>query len=56
MADQHRGDDAADHAPKPNAPRDVPPVPDKQDAPNYKTKVDGGRAEPVETLNSANDE
>ena len=60
MTDLKRGDDAADHAPKPPAPK--PKVEsggalsEKQDAPNYNVRVDGGRAEPVETMNSANDE
>ena len=57
MSDVKRGDDAADHAPKPSD-KDSDPkaTSDKQDAPNYKNAVDGGRAEPVDGMNSANDE
>ncbi len=53
--DQKRGDDAADHAPRPGG--DPPATPKgKQDAPNYDKREDGGRAVPVEDLDSANDE
>ena len=57
MSDVKRGDDAADHAPKPSD-KAKPPEngSDKQDAPNYKNAVDGGRAEPVDGMSSANDE
>jgi hypothetical protein len=57
MSDVKRGDDAADHAPKPSD-KDSDPkaTSDKQDAPNYKDAVDGGRAEPVDGMSSANDE
>ena len=55
MDDKTRGDDAADHAPRPGG---NPPKPDKgkQDAPNYDEREDGGRAIPEEDLSSANDE
>ncbi|WP_158807141.1 hypothetical protein [Beijerinckia sp. L45] len=57
MNDVKRGDDAADHAPKPDDKRTpTDKSSEKQDAPNYKTAVDGGRAEPVDGMNSANDE
>jgi hypothetical protein len=57
MSDVKRGNDAGDHAPKPNQSDAKPPASsDKQDAPNYKDRVDGGRAEPVEKINAANDE
>ena len=59
MPDMKRGDDAADHAPKlPEPKKGVEAggaLSEKQDAPNYNVRVDGGRAEPVETINSAND-
>jgi hypothetical protein len=56
MSDVKRGDDAADHAPKPDSSDAKPPASsDKQDAPNHEDRVDGGRAEPVETINAAND-
>lgn len=58
MDDQKRGDDAADHAPRPG--KNDKPGPtatnDKQDAPNYARREDGGRAVPTEDINSANDE
>ena len=57
---QKRGDDAADHAPKPNtggAPgAEAGTAADKQDAANYDELKDGGRAVPTENMNSANDE
>ncbi len=54
---QIRGDDAADHAASAaNPTRPRPEAPKPQDAPNYDRAIDGGRAEPVENLNSANDE
>ena len=55
MDDQKRGDDAADHAPRPGgkAPK---PAKGKQDAPNYDAREDGGRDVPVEDVSSANDE
>jgi hypothetical protein len=59
MTDVKRGDDAEDHAPKPGAPAAKPETAGgsaKQDAPNYEPRIDGGRAEPVEKMNSANDE
>ena len=58
MSDVKRGDDAADHAPKPASKSSTHEVAssDKQDAANYKDRVDGGRAEPVEKMNSGNDE
>lgn len=57
MSDVKRGNDAGDHAPKPNQSDAKPPASsDKQDAPNSKDRVDGGRAEPVEKINAANDE
>ena len=58
MSDQIRGPDAADHAPKPDAPKQKKPESMKsrqQDAPNYDERVDEGLAEPVEKLDSAND-
>lgn len=57
MSDVKRGDDAADHAPKPTQTgKPSETESGKQDAPNYNNTVDGGRAEPVEDMNSANDE
>ena len=55
MGDQKRGDDAADHAPRPGGDPKPPPS-GKQDAPNYDKREDGGRAVPVEDISSANDE
>ena len=57
MTDVKRGDDAADHAPKPKQSDAEPPAspPNKQGAPNGKDRVDGGRAEPVENVTAAND-
>lgn len=58
MSDKIRGRDAEDAAPQSSADPSKPdkrPAP-KQDGPNYEGRVDGGRAEPVEKLNSANDE
>jgi len=60
MDDQKRGDDAADHAPRPGGkPGKHPPGTSpsgKQDAPNYDERADGDRAVPTEDLSSANDE
>ena len=58
MGDQKRGDDAADHAPRPvrNGAEKPEPASDKQDSPNYADREDGGRAVPTESINSANDE
>ena len=59
MSDQIRGPDAADKAPKPAASKERAPASTKskdQDAPNYDQRVDQGLAEPVEVMNSANDE
>ena len=60
MPDFKRGDDAADHVPKPSEAQQKPkgdgPLAARQDAPNYDSQLDDGRAEPVEAMNSANDE
>ncbi len=57
MPDQNRGDDAADHAPKPNQSSETPKTgADKQDAANYADRIDKGAAEPAGKINSANDE
>ncbi len=59
MGDQKRGDDAADHAPRPDhEERAKPPGPggQPQDAPNYDKTTDGGRALDEEDVSSANDE
>ena len=59
MSDQIRGADAGDHVPKPDPSKEKKPESMKsrqQDAPNYDERVDKGLAEPVEKLNSANDE
>lgn len=59
MSDQVRGPDAADKAPKPKAPEKAPnpaTASRAQDAPNYDRRVDQDLAEPVEVMNSANDE
>lgn len=56
MDDQKRGDDAEDHAPKPDRSKAKPSAAEKQDAPNYKERADEGRAIEVENVNSANDE
>ena len=59
---QKRGDDAADHAPRPTVDAKVdgekakPGVPDGQDGANYRDLKDGKRAVPLEDMNSANDE
>ena len=52
-----RGDDAADHAPRPTQPKpeDAPRSRD-QDAPNYDVTDKGGRSIKVEDMDSANDE
>lgn len=56
MDDQKRGDDAADHAPKPQQSNTEPSPKQKQDAPNYNDKTDKGQAIEVEDVSSANDE
>ena len=59
MPDVTRGPDAADHVPKPDASKEKLPDSMKsrqQEAPNYDERVDRGLAEPVEKLDSANDE
>lgn len=61
MVDDKRGDDASDHAPRPDhtaADKGKPATPDsgRQEAPNYAERNDGGRGVPAENLNSANDE
>ena len=58
---QKRGDDASDHAPKPKTGETGSSgkpgkISDKQDGSNYDDLEDGGRAVPVEDMNSANDE
>ncbi len=59
---QERGNDAADHAPKPKVgakaggTKAKSDVPDKQDGANYRDLEDGKRAVPLEDMNSANDE
>jgi hypothetical protein len=55
MDDQKRGDDAADHAPRPGG-EPQKPKSGMQDAANYDERDDGGRAIPDEDLSSANDE
>ena len=55
MDDQKRGDDAADHAPRPGG-DPKPTEKGKQDAPNYDKREDGGRGLDVGDVNSANDE
>ena len=56
MEDKQRGDDAQDHAPKPNSGASAAPPSDKQDAANYEKRTDKGEAIEVENLSSANDE
>lgn len=58
MAEQKRGDDAADHAPKhdPAKSKDRTSEGRKQEAPNYDKRVDDGRAVATEDVSSANDE
>lgn len=56
MDDIKRGDDAADHAPRPAKDEKPAPPSGKQDAPNYAEREDGGRALPAEEISSANDE
>ena len=55
MDDQKRGDDAADHAPRPGGEAKKPET-GKQDAPNYDEREDGGRDMPLGDISSANDE
>ena len=52
-----RGDDAADHAPRPTQPNtEEPPAGREQDAPNYDVADKGRRSIKVEDVDSANDE
>ena len=53
----NRGDDAADHAPRPVEPK-VGDKPEgrEQEAPNYDVTEKGGQSIKVEDVNSANDE
>ena len=52
-----RGDDAADHAPRPTEPKvEERPESREQEAPNYDVTEKGGRSIKVEDVNSANDE
>ena len=52
-----RGDDAADHAPRPTEPKgEKTPESREQEAPNYDVTEKGGRSIKVEDVNSANDE
>ena len=53
----NRGDDAADHAPRPVEPgKEERPESLDQEAPNYDVTDKGGRSIKVEDVNSANDE
>lgn len=59
MSEQKRGDDAGDHAPRPQAPasdKAPPKPPPEQGAANYQRRRDDARAIEREDLNSANDE
>lgn len=59
MTVKKRGDDAEDHAPRPEAPRsnETPPKPPaEQGAANYQRRRDDAAAIEREDLNSANDE
>lgn len=68
MSDQKRGDDAEDHAPRPDKPipearpsagpaaKAPPKPPSEQGAANYQRRRDDARAIESEDLNSANDE
>lgn len=57
MDDQKRGDDAADHAPRPDdEPASKKQPSGLQDAPNYEDRTDGDRAIKREDVSSANDE
>ena len=57
MSKINRGDDAADHAPRP-AERKTREKPEgrEQEAPNYDVTEKGGQSIKVEDVNSANDE
>ena len=53
----NRGDDAADHAPRPVEPKvEERPESREQEAPNYDVTDKGGSSIKVEDVNSANDE
>ena len=53
----NRGDDAADHAPRPVEPKvEERPESRDQEAPNYDVTDKGGSSIKVEDVNSANDE
>lgn len=56
--DDHKREDAADRAPRPDAHQMEKPIEKagKQDAPNYEDKTDGGRALKPDGVSSANDE
>jgi hypothetical protein len=56
--DDKKRDDAADKAPRPVAGETPKPGAENRDqeAPNYDVAQDGGRAIPVDDMNSANDE
>ena len=57
MIENKRGDDAADHAPRPVKPdAEHRPEGRDQEAPNYDVTRKGGRSIEVEDVNSANDE
>ncbi len=57
MTGTKRGDDAADHAPRPVEPKtEGRPESREQEAPNYDVTEKGGRSIKVEDVNSANDE
>ncbi len=57
MIENKRGDDAADHAPRPVKPdTEGRPKSPEQEAPNYDVTQKGGRSIEVEDVNSANDE
>ena len=57
MSETKRGDDAADHAPRPVEPRkEDRPESREQEAPNYDVTEKGGSSIRVEDVNSANDE
>ena len=55
MNDDKSKDDAADKAPRPDIKSEERRA-DKQDAPNYGDREDGGRSIETSDLNSANDE
>ncbi len=57
MIENKRGDDAADHAPRPVTPdREDRRESRDQEAPNYDVSQKGGRSIEIEDVNSANDE